>query len=120
MTAPPAPAAINPDADATTKPSVAEASSWLRRLARIVVFFDKKKIQPQLALRNTAGVVLPLIVGYAVGMPRAGLAMSSGALNVAYSDGNDRYAQRAKRMLQAGTWSSVAVLLGGSTGHYGV
>jgi len=120
MTAPPAPATTSPQAGASEKLPVADSPSWPRQLARIVVYFDKKKIQPQLALRNTAGVVLPLIVGYAVGMPRAGLAMSSGALNVAYSDGNDRYAQRAKRMLLAGLGCSVAVLLGGLTGRHNV
>ena len=36
-------------------------------------------MQPQMALRNTAGVILPLIAGYALGMPRGGLAMASGA-----------------------------------------
>lgn len=118
MTATPASATTDPQAEVSKKPAAAESPSWLRRLARVVLYFDKKKIQPQVALRNTAGVVLPLIVGYAVGMPRAGLAMSSGALNVAYSDGNDRYAQRAKRMLLAGVWCSVAVLLGGLTGRY--
>jgi len=46
-------------------------------------------MQPQLALRNTIGVILPLMAGYALAMPRGGLAMASGALNVSYSDGND-------------------------------
>jgi uncharacterized membrane protein YccC len=77
-----------------------------------------KKMQPQMALRNTAGVILPLIAGYALGMPRGGLAMASGALNVSYSDGNDPYAQRAKRMVASTVWCSIAVLLGGLTGHH--
>jgi len=97
-----------------------ESQGWLQQLARIVVFFDKKKIQPQLALRNTAGVILPLAAGYLLGLPRGGLAMASGALNVSYSDGSDPYALRAKRMLLAGLWCSVAVLLGGLTGHSNV
>jgi hypothetical protein len=41
---------------------------------RILTRFDSSKLQPYLALRNTAGVVLPLIAGYALGMPRGGLA----------------------------------------------
>ena len=77
-------------------------------------------MQPQMALRNTAGVILPLIAGYALGMPRGGLAMASGALNVSYSDGNDPYAQRAKRMVASTVWCSIAVLLGGLTGHHNV
>ena len=119
MSAPPAAATNNPPGR-TALATPAPQPSWLRQLVRIVIFFDKKKIQPQLALRNTAGVILPLIAGYALGMPRGGLAMASGALNVSYSDGSDPYAQRAKRMLLAGVWCSIAVLLGGLTGHYNV
>ena len=63
------------------------------------------------------GVIAPLIVGYALGMPRGGLAMASGALNVSYSDGSDPYRQRAKRMLASTVWCSIAVLLGGLTAH---
>jgi uncharacterized membrane protein YccC len=77
-------------------------------------------MHPQMALRNTAGVILPLIAGYALGMPRGGLAMASGALNVSYSDGSDPYAQRAKRMLASTAWCSIAVLLGGLTGHHDI
>src|ERR1700758_2358390 len=69
------------------------------------------------ALRNTFGVVAPLIVGQWLGIPRGGLAMASGALNVSYSDGSDPYAKRAKRMLASTLWCSVAVLLGGLTAH---
>jgi uncharacterized membrane protein YccC len=119
MSASPAAATNNPKGKAPVIMPEPPAS-WLRQLARIVVFVDKKKIQPQMALRNTAGVLLPLIAGYALGMPRGGLAMASGALNVAYSDGSDPYGQRAKRMLLAGVLCSIAVLLGALTGHYNV
>jgi uncharacterized membrane protein YccC len=99
---------------------VAEPKSWFGQLLGILVRFDKKKMQPPMALRNTMGVILPLIAGYALGMPRGGLAMASGALNASYSDGSDPYAQRAKRMLASTTWCSVAVLLGALTGHHNV
>src|SRR5215471_8435611 len=49
------------------------------------------------------------------GMPRGGLAMAAGALNVSYSDGSDPYERRAKRMLASTVWCSIAVLLGGLT-----
>ena len=84
---------------------------------RIVTHVDRSKINPWPALRNTVGVVAPLIAGYALGMPRGGLAMASGALNVSYSDGNDPYAQRAKRMLASTVWCSIAVLIGGLSAH---
>jgi uncharacterized membrane protein YccC len=70
-----------------------------KRFWRILTRFDSSKLQLYLALRNTAGVALPLIAGYALGMPRGGLAVAIGALNVSYSDGSDGYAARAKRML---------------------
>ena len=91
--------------------------STMKALWRIVTHIDRSKINPWQALRNTAGVVAPLIVGYALGMPRGGLAMASGALNVSYSDGSDPYARRAKRMLSSTVWCSIAVLLGGLTAH---
>src|SRR5271165_2633051 len=86
-------------------------------LWRIVTHVDRSKINVWQALRNTAGVVAPLIVGYWLGMPRGGLAMASGALNVSYSDGSDPYARRAKRMLASTAWCSIAVLLGGLTAY---
>src|SRR5258708_30125207 len=91
--------------------------SAIKALWRILTRIDRSKISVWQALRNTAGVVAPLIVGYALGMPRGGLAMASGALNVSYSDGSDPYALRAKRMLASTVWCSVAVLLGGLTAH---
>jgi uncharacterized membrane protein YccC len=108
------------DAPVSAIPPAEGSPNWLRRFVKIVLQFDNKKMQPQMALRNTIGVILPLIAGYALGMPRAGLAMATGALNASYSDGSDPYAQRAKRMLASTTWCSVAVLLGGLTGHHNV
>jgi len=88
-----------------------------RALWGILTRIDRSKINVWQALRNTAGVVAPLMVGYALGMPRGGLAMASGALNVSYSDGSDPYALRARRMLASTVWCSIAVLLGGLTAH---
>jgi uncharacterized membrane protein YccC len=84
---------------------------------RILSHFDHSKIDPSLALRNTAGVLIPLIVGFALGMPRGGLAMASGALNVSYSDGHDPFPQRARRMLISTLWCAIAIFLGAITGH---
>jgi uncharacterized membrane protein YccC len=94
-----------------------QQASPLKALWRIVTHIDRSKINAWQALRNTVGVIAPLIVGYALGMPRGGLAMASGALNVSYSDGSDPYRQRAKRMLASTVWCSIAVLLGGLTAH---
>jgi uncharacterized membrane protein YccC len=88
-----------------------------RAIWKLLTYFDHSKMIPPLALRNTVGVILPLIVGFALGMPRGGLAMASGALNVSYSDGSDPYPQRARRMLASTAWCAIAIFLGAITGH---
>ncbi len=94
--------------------------SQARVIWRLLTHFDHSKMVPSLALRNAAGVILPLVVGFALGMPRGGLAMASGALNVSYSDGHDPYPQRARRMLASTVWCAIAILLGAITGHRNV
>ncbi len=85
-------------------------------LWRVLTRFDSTKVSLPRALRNSAGVVMPLIAGFALNMPRGGLVVASGALNVAYSDGSDPYAQRAKRMLSSSILCALAVLLGALSG----
>lgn len=111
-TSPPSTTAISKVA-----PAEQQKPSRTKALWQIVTHVDRSKINAWQALRNTIGVVAPLIVGFAMGMPRGGLAVASGALNVSYSDGSDPYARRAKRMLTSTAWCSSAVLLGGLTAH---
>ena len=92
----------------------------LEALWQIVTHVDRSKINLAQALRNTLGVITPLVVGRLMGMPRGGLAMAAGALNVSYSDGSDPYERRAKRMLASTVWCSIAVLLGGLTAQNNV
>src|SRR5215467_5510007 len=79
---------------ATAAPEGTGRAFW-RALTR----FDSSKLAPYMAFRNSVGVLIPLAAGFAWDMPRGSVAMASGALNVAYSDRSDPYAQRAKRML---------------------
>ncbi len=83
-----------------------------------LIKFDSAKLAPALAVRNTLGVVLPLIAGTAAGWPSVGIAVGTGALNVAFSDGQEPYRQRAKRMLAASVLVGLAVFAGGISGHY--
>ncbi len=85
---------------------------------RLLTRFDSSKLSPNLALRNSVGVLLPLAAGFALNMPRGGVVVASGALNVAYSDGSDPYAQRAKRMLSSSVLCALAVLLGALYGNH--
>ena len=89
-----------------------------RAFWRVLTRFDSSKLSPYLALRNSVGLVLPLAAGFALNMPRGGVVVASGALNVAYSDGSDPYAQRAKRMLSSSVLCSLAVLLGALSGSH--
>jgi uncharacterized membrane protein YccC len=92
-------------------------SDALRRFWKTLTRFDATKAVPSRALRNAIGVVIPLIVGYAFGMPRGGLVIASGALNVSYSDGSDPYRTRAKRMVASSLLCSVAVFAGAISGE---
>lgn len=83
------------------------ASFW-----QSVFRFQTEKITPWLALRNTAGVALPLAAGVALGTTAIGLAVSAGALNVAFSDAEDPYSQRFRRMLGASVLVGLAVFAG--------
>jgi len=116
----------SPPQDASTllapRPSAAPVAheGAARAFWRVLTRFDSSKLSPYMALRNSIGVVLPLIVGFALDMPRGGVVVASGALNVAYSDGSDSYAQRAKRMLSSSVLCALAVLLGGLSGNHNV
>jgi uncharacterized membrane protein YccC len=89
-----------------------------RAFWRVLTRFDSSKLSPYLALRNSLGVLLPLVAGFALNMPRGGVVVASGALNVAYSDRSDPYAQRAKRMLSSSVLCALAVLLGALSGSH--
>lgn len=85
---------------------------------RRVFQFQKEKIAPWLALRNTLGFALPLAAGIALGRIPAALIVSIGALNVSYSDSHDPYLQRARRMLAASALVGLAVFAGAVCGNH--
>ena len=84
------------------------ASFW-----QTVSRFQADKVAPALALRNAAGVAIPLVVGLAAGSLLSGLAVSTGALNVAFSDSSDPYPQRSRQMLRTSVLVAIAVMVGG-------
>ncbi len=77
-----------------------------------VIRFDATKIAPEVALRNTIGIVAPLILGAATGHDSAGAVAALGALNVCYSDSREAYIVRGRRMLLASLLVALAVTLG--------
>lgn len=92
-------------------------SAFVSTLKRV----DKSKINSVwLAFRNAVAVAAPLSVGSLLGNAIGAVAISTGALNVSYSDGRDPYLHRAKRMLTWSVLSGVAVFVGSATGKYHV
>jgi uncharacterized membrane protein YccC len=73
-----------------------------------------------MAVRNSLAVALPLGIGIALHEPLAGVAVATGALNVSYSDDDDPYQQRARRMLLWSSLGGFAVFVGSVTGRYHV
>ncbi|MEP6898648.1 MAG: FUSC family protein, partial [Rhodanobacter sp.] len=66
----------------------------------------------QVAVRNTAAVVLPLGIGIATGYPHVGLGVGAGALDTMFSDQPGPYRQRLRQLLLASLAAGVASLLG--------
>ncbi len=91
------------------------SKSFWRTLKRL----DSTKLNSRwMAFRNSAAVALPLGIGIATGNPLGAVAVTTGALNVCYSDGRDPYAQRARRMLAWSVLGALAVFTGSVTGKY--
>src|SRR3954462_7442171 len=65
-----------------------------------------------MALRNTIGVVLPIVAGHALGQPGAGVIAGLGGLIVSYSDGSDPHRLRARRLFMTAVFCACAVGLG--------
>jgi uncharacterized membrane protein YccC len=83
-----------------------------------LVRFDRSKLAPSVAVRNTIGFAFPLVLGFALGYSNAGLVAAIGALNVSSSDKTDPYLARARRMIAASGLVGVAVFIGSLCGGY--
>jgi len=88
------------------------ASFW-----QTIIRYDAAKVTAWLALRNAIGLAAPLVAGVAWGQLSAGLIAATGALNVAFSDSQEPYRQRARRMLAASALVGFAVFAGALCGH---
>jgi len=85
---------------------------------RTVKKIDHGKINNRwMALRNSIAVALPLGIGIAIGNPLGAVAVTTGALNVSFSDGRDPYSQRARRMLAWTMFGAFAVFIGCIAGN---
>jgi uncharacterized membrane protein YccC len=102
--------------DPAVIPAVNTPKRW-RLFWQTVTHFDRSKLLPRVALRNSVGVAIPLAIGVLTGHALSGVAIATGALNVSYSDAEDSYPRRARRMLLAAVLTSGAVFLGGILGR---
>ncbi len=92
-------------------------SGSLEAFWRTLTKVDRSKIHYGIALRNAFAVALPLAIGIALHNPLGAVAITTGALNVSYSDGTDPYKHRALRMLGWTMLGGVAVFIGSVTGN---
>jgi uncharacterized membrane protein YccC len=82
--------------------------------------FDRTKIVPEVAIRNSIGFVAAIAIATAVRSPAAGAIAGVGALNVSYSDGRDPYNLRARRMLLSAALCAIAITAGAFSAHSNV
>ncbi len=96
------------------QPGQTVSNERLRRVSlwSTVTRMEWEKIVPGRAARNAIGVALPLAAGYLLGSLPAGLVATTGALNVCFTDGDDPYRQRARRMLLGTLLVGLAVMIG--------
>ena len=66
----------------------------------------------RVALRNTAAVVLPLVLGIYLGYPQVGIGIAAGALDTMFSDQPGPYQQRLSRLFLAALAAGAASLVG--------
>ncbi len=102
-------------AGANTTGAVSAPSAWAA-FRHSLFRFDATKLAPWVAFRNTLGFGAPLVFGFALGYPAAGLAVAVGALNVSYSDRDDPYLFRMRRMIAASLFVAFAVFCGSVSG----
>lgn len=99
-----------------TSPRNSKPSPWTA-FWQSVARFQAEKVTPWVGLRNALGIALPLAVGAAAGAAPSGVVMSTGALNVAFSDNFDPYSRRGRRMFLASVIVAVAVFAGTVSGN---
>ena len=92
----------------------------IRSVWRALIRFEPQKIVPEVAVRNTIGFTLAVIIGTVLASPSTGVVAGLGALNVCYSDGTDPYQFRARRMLIATLLVGAAVVFGALSAHSNV
>lgn len=79
--------------------------------------FQADKVSLTRGIRNTIGVVLPIAAGIVLDLVPSGLATATGAYNVSFSDADEPYPVRVRRLLAASVLVGIAVAAGGLSGR---
>ena len=87
-----------------------------RRIFATTLFVDASVVEPQLALRCTIGVALPLVLGASFDRPGDGVSAAAGALCTGFASAQGVYRTRAYAMLATAFGMGFATLLGGVAG----
>ena len=101
------------------QPTAPARPAVVSTLRRDILRIDRSAFSWPVALRNMLGVVLPLVLGAAIGQFGSGLTAAIGALNVAFSDRPGPYRLRLARMLVTTLAAVVSSLLGVLVSHAG-
>jgi uncharacterized membrane protein YccC len=85
---------------------------------RSLIELKPRDVPLSVALRNTAGLVLPLAAGIATGHVAIGLGIASGALNTMFLDQPGAYRLRMQRMLLGSFGAGLSAFAGGLLGDH--
>jgi uncharacterized membrane protein YccC len=85
-------------------------------MLRPLLELNRTDTPPRVALRNTAGVVVPLVLGALTGQLAIGLAVSSGAWMTMFSDQPGPYALRIRRVLATAVGAGLSAFAGYAIG----
>ena len=89
-------------------------------LLKTLLHTGKRDVPVTVALRNTAAIVLPLLVGALTDHLFAGLGISAGALNTMFADQPGPYRLRLRRMLLTAIAAGIAAFAGAALGQWPV
>ncbi|MGI8403235.1 MAG: FUSC family protein [Thermomicrobiales bacterium] len=90
-----------------------------RSLIASMLRLDRTRVSLPMAIRNSIGFAIPLILLAALGYPTLGVIMGIGTLNVAFADQAGTDYTKAARMLATAVGVAVSVFAGSAIGGYG-
>lgn len=96
--------------------------AWLTTLKvswQTVLYFDRSSVTAFQAIRSTVGLALPLILGVVTDQIETGVLVASGCLMLGSIGLKDPYRRRARTMLLACLFVTLAALVGGVVGGFG-